>query len=205
NFIEDIDPLIQPIIGDTINRLAFMEDNGRVSIMNIELGILEDGIWYSNDYHLKDEGWCRTGCKPKKVKKKEAPKMEPLRQHKVFVYGTLKRGYGNYEHYLKDAVFLGKASTKERWTMTGETLPFPYVLEQNNTIGNNVVGEVFAVTKKELSALDRLEGIPHHYKKVETKIIYEDDSSEETVTMYIKAQFNGMYPSSMDIISEWSA
>ena len=208
-YIEDIEPLIQPFINDKINRMVFFEDSGRITILNKDLGMEEDGIWTSNDYHLKGDDWCRIGCKPKTKKIKDA-KMEILtktriKTHKVFVYGTLKRGYSNYTRLLKDAVFLGKATTKTKWTMVGEGMAFPYVLEEHSTLGNNVVGEVFAVDSLELKDLDRLEGIPHHYKKREIEIVYNDDKSVEIVTMYIKAHFNGTYIPEMPIINEWKA
>ena len=63
--VADIEPLIRPYIDDKINRLVFFEDTGEITIMNKDLGMMEDGVWYSNDYHKKDTEWCRPGsCKP---------------------------------------------------------------------------------------------------------------------------------------------
>jgi len=211
-YIEDIEPLIEPYVDDKINRLVFFEDNGRVTIMNEDLGITEDGNWYSNDYHLKDEGWCRGGkCKTltsHTVDHSEVPPktMQMLREHKVFVYGTLKRGYNNHKHYLKDAILLGKAVTKDNWTMVGEDMPYPYVLEQNDELGSNVVGEVYAVSSKELKSLDSLEGYPTHYTKKQIIVTYADDATfSEVVTMYVKANFKGEYIDTVPIITEWEA
>jgi len=57
--VEDIRPLVQVIISDNVNRLIFIDDNGNITKFNNNLGITENNIWYSNDYHLKEEGWCR--------------------------------------------------------------------------------------------------------------------------------------------------
>lgn len=59
NEINDIRPLVQNIVDDGINRLVFIENTGKITIFNEGLGITENSIWYSNDYHLKEEGWCR--------------------------------------------------------------------------------------------------------------------------------------------------
>lgn len=199
-FIEDIEPLIEPYIDDNINRLVFFEDNGRVTIMNEDLGIWEDGVWYSNDYHLKDEGWCRAGTcttTPNPLKEKE---------YLVFVYGTLKRGYSNNFRLLKDAVFLGKAKTKDKYTMIGKGMAFPYVLEKNNELGKNIVGEVYAVSEEELRKLDRLEGVPTHYKRTVVDCIYLDDNTiEQDIIMYVKNGFNKDIYDKAEIISEWVA
>ncbi len=193
-FIEDIEPLIEPMIDDKINRLVFFEDNGRITIMNKHLGIEDDGIWHSNDYHLKEEGWCRGGC--------TTPKVLPIKKHKVFVYGTLKRGYGN-NSLLKEAVYLGKAKTIDKWSMVGKGRPFPYLLEKNFK-GYNIEGEVYAVDDKELNLLDRLEGVPTHYRKEIIKVRYTDDGSLDTVGVYVKTFFNSTEVKDSDLISNWS-
>jgi gamma-glutamylcyclotransferase (GGCT)/AIG2-like uncharacterized protein YtfP len=81
----------------------------------------------------------------------------------IFVYGTLKRGYGNWERLLKDrAEFLGEAvsidKTYAMW-LTG----FPLLADTRNGSGSYVVGELFEVSDEVLSDLDRLEGHPGWY------------------------------------------
>ena len=142
--------------------------------------------------------------KPHQDGAKKEEKSE-LRPYRVFVYGTLKRGYGNHERILKDAVFLGKARTNTKWTMIGKDMGYPYVVEQDHVKGNHVVGEVFAVNREELKALDILEGVPHHYKKVTININYEDDNSVDTVGMYVKAYVSDSVYKGKEIITEWVA
>lgn len=202
--IEDIKPLIQPYINDRINRLVFFEDNGEITILNKELGIEEEGVWYSNDYHLKAEGWCRSSGFKKVVKNPEAAINTNVieKQHKVFVYGTLKRGYANNKHLLGTSVYLGKATTTEKWVMVGAGKLFPYVLTQD-LVGKNIVGEVYAVTTKVLKTLDILEGSPTHYHKVDIKVNYTDTKEEEAVTMYIKTHYNAEDIDTTKALTEW--
>ena len=207
-YIEDVTPLITPYINDSINRLVFFENNGQVTIMNEKLGVSEDGIWYSNDYHKKPKGWSRTGYKSTSavvVKKKQTKLITPkIREHKVFVYGTLKKGYNNHKNYLEDAILLGKAKTKDKWTMIGKDMAFPYVIERHDKLGNNVVGEVYLVSDSELRFLDRLEGVPHHYIKQNITVKYSDDGSTDEVSIYTKTHFHDGYQHKTPIIAEWS-
>ena len=73
---------------------------------------------------------------------------------KIFVYGTLLRGFGNWNWALKSQTFIS----------TGETLPeydmvslggFPGVLTGGTTA---IKGEVFEVDDEHLRDIDRLEG-----------------------------------------------
>jgi gamma-glutamylcyclotransferase (GGCT)/AIG2-like uncharacterized protein YtfP len=79
---------------------------------------------------------------------------------KVFVYGTLKRGYGN--HRVMEAAegeFLQKDTIKGYEIYN--TGCFPAVVE-----GEGVVqGEVFEVPEEGMYFLDRLEGVPRLYDR----------------------------------------
>jgi gamma-glutamylcyclotransferase (GGCT)/AIG2-like uncharacterized protein YtfP len=207
-YIEDIEPLIRPFINDKINRLVFFEDNGRVTIMNEELGILEDDIWYSNDYHSKHESWCRSGsCSSNTIYdiKDDGLSLEQdyiVKDTAVFVYGTLKRGYGNHG-ILSDAIFLGKATTKKKWAMIDNANgSFPYMLEENEK-GYHVEGEVYLVDDSELQNLDFLEGYPTHYTKQDIDLIYKDDLSETKAVVYTKTIYDSKYASKYELLEKW--
>jgi len=84
----------------------------------------------------------------------------------VFVYGTLKRGYGNH-HHLEKATFLGDAHVRGVLIQLGA---FPGLLIEEN--GWRIKGEVWRINiHKELPTIDRLEGVPTLYqrKEVETE------------------------------------
>ena len=83
--------------------------------------------------------------------------MPPIR-HRVFVYGTLKRGCGN-SHYLQEAKFIGAFMTVPRYRMLESAVPmfFPVLLPDPD--GRQVAGEVYQIDDETLAALDGLERI----------------------------------------------
>ena len=86
--------------------------------------------------------------------------MNPSRLSRVFVYGTLKRGYGNHQLLaVGRAHFLGTDTIEGSMHDLGA---FPAVsLEGCGT----VYGEVYVVSDETLRALDRLEGTPGFYQR----------------------------------------
>lgn len=197
--IKDIKPLVMPYIYDKINRLVFFEDTGEVVTMNEHLGIKEDnGDWYSNDYHLKDSGWCRKGeCTVATT----TVTVSPSNTTKVFVYGTLKKGLSNHDRYLSGAKFLGNATTLLTWAMIGEGKGFPYLLFPDKTQGLHIKGEVYEVNEQQKKMLDYLEGVPTHYKEAYIGVKY-DDGAVTHVKTYIKATIDKS-DVTHKYISEW--
>lgn len=213
--IMSIEPLITKIIGSTINRVVTLEDDGAVTIINEDLGLWDEGIWYSNDYHLKPNSWCRAGCKPKHVakkkpettvmvpnKKKEIPSIPKGKVIPVFVYGTLKRGYGN-NHLLTNALYLGSARTKDKWTMIGASRAFPYVVLKDANEGHQVKGECYMVDASIMFNLDRLEGVSSkHYKKVKVPLLFSNDDTEQEAIMYVACDLPRGYADEVKL-EEW--
>ena len=78
----------------------------------------------------------------------------------VFVYGTLKRGYANHVH-LRDAVFVGEASTVARYAMHVAGLP---MVDHDNPV-SPIHGELYRVDRTTFVKLDRLEGHPDLYRR----------------------------------------
>lgn len=209
NFIEDITPLLTFIVGDKLNKLVFFEDDGRITYVNKHLGLEEDGIWYSNDYHKKTTTRAEAAKGKTTVYNPDTQQYEPVKKEgkvlitkvthvtknhnkgkkmtRVFVYGTLKSGYSNHNAFLKDATFIGKATTVTKWAMIGEGMGFPYVLQRDNEHGHNIIGEVYEVTDQELSHLDMLEGIDTgHYKHSVAYVSYINGKPSENVSIYVK-------------------
>lgn len=85
--------------------------------------------------------------------------------HKVFVYGSLKRGYGNH-HFLEKSQYVGNHTTQPEFTMLSLGA-FPAVTDGGDTA---IHGEVYEVTDKTMDSLDMLEGYPSFYnrKKINT-------------------------------------
>jgi gamma-glutamylcyclotransferase (GGCT)/AIG2-like uncharacterized protein YtfP len=78
----------------------------------------------------------------------------------VFVYGTLKSGYGNNEFHLGTSEFVGEAVVADATLMAVSS--FPGAIEAH---GEHVKGEVWRVDEQTLARLDRLEGCPHMYER----------------------------------------
>ena len=101
--------------------------------------------------------------------------------HRVFVYGSLKRGLDNH-HLLNTAVFAGKASTAASFRMMDG--PYP-VLRHSDTDGWRVSGELYEVDDLTLKALDDLEGVDEHlYDRIEIEIVMAD-APQQNVRAFI--------------------
>jgi gamma-glutamylaminecyclotransferase len=88
--------------------------------------------------------------------------------HRVFVYGTLKRGFTNHEAGLAGAAYLGRFRTREPYPLVvGGKWLSPYLIAEPG-VGERVFGEVFEVSDKDLAALDRFEGahLPEGYRRI---------------------------------------
>ena len=86
---------------------------------------------------------------------------------RVFVYGTLKMGWGNNHRILGEAEFVGEAETLGKFKLVGTVFPYALCLDGPDTYP--VRGEVYEVNQGEEMMMDILEGIPHHYQKVEVE------------------------------------
>lgn len=78
----------------------------------------------------------------------------------VFVYGTLKRGYGNHSVMRRaKGRLIGKHVTEPKWTMH-HLGAYPGISQGGHT---EITGEVYEVDS--LLPLDVLEGYPHFYNR----------------------------------------
>jgi gamma-glutamylcyclotransferase (GGCT)/AIG2-like uncharacterized protein YtfP len=86
---------------------------------------------------------------------------------KVFVYGTLKRGWGNHR-ILEESNLLGECVTHPNFTMV-HLGGFPGVLMGGETA---ISGEVYEVDELTMNRLDGLEGYPSFYNRLEIPTDY---------------------------------
>ena len=93
--------------------------------------IKKDGVWYSKGNVLQD--------------------------NLIAVYGTLKKGFGNYYTYLTSSKHLGNGKTKDKYPLVVDGLP--YLFEKKGE-GYNVKVDVFKVSDANLKNIDMLEGHP---------------------------------------------
>lgn len=93
----------------------------------------------------------------------------------VFVYGTLKSGYGN-NRLLETSKLIAEGATQEEYLLTDTG--FPYLIPQKALTATEryptapVRGEVWEVTSQEvMDSLDALEGVAYdHYRHLEVVV-----------------------------------
>lgn len=94
-------------------------------------------------------------------------KANVLETNYIAVYGTLKMNYSNYYRYLSDSSYYGSGTTKDKYPLVINGLPF---LIDKKGIGHNVCVDVFKITDETLSRLDMLEGHPNWYVRKQIPI-----------------------------------
>lgn len=106
----------------------------------------------------------------------------------VFVYGTLKRGFPNFEAHLDHARFMGKAvtTTPYRLVMAGRWRT-PMMINENGE-GAHIWGELFAVDPSTLAKLDQLEqiGEPGGYIVAQTTVLLQPSATALKALTYLK-------------------
>lgn len=106
----------------------------------------------------------------------------------MFVYGTLKRGFGNHS-LLKDSEFQGSAVVQGTLYVHG----LPYYRREGS---GSVYGELYRVDDDTLARLDRLEGYREHnpetsfYNRVKVVVTDADEVSGEYCVAYAY-EYNG--------------
>jgi gamma-glutamylcyclotransferase (GGCT)/AIG2-like uncharacterized protein YtfP len=115
--------------------------NKTFQIYNKHLWTQRAGVWYSKANVLED--------------------------NLVAVYGTLKRGYSNYNRYLTTSKFVGSGKTKDKYPLIIKGLP--YMIEERGK-GHHVEVDIFKVSDAKLQDLDGLEGHPHWYRRKQVPI-----------------------------------
>lgn len=120
-----------------------------------------------------------TGRRTGYVHSASQEKMEGL--VKIFVYGTLKRGFAN--HYLLEnnfdgaASFITKGHTKEAFPLVvGTDAYIPFMLPLKGQ-GKQVYGEIYEVNRNVLSLLDDLEDHPTWYKRSPCEVIVTNEAA----------------------------
>ncbi len=112
-----------------------------------------------------------------------------MKQHLVFVYGTLRQAHANHQ-LLESSEFFGVGRTLNNFSMyiTGG---YPYVV--GTEARYPIVGELYGVDGKTLEKLDRLEGHPHYYTRREVPVIVE--GKEYSAWMYVRLPHGVLMPS----------
>lgn len=86
---------------------------------------------------------------------------------RIFVYGSLKKGFRLYDIYLKDKHFAGIGRIAGYLFKLNSNFP-ALILERNGTI---VEGELYDVLEADIRTLDGVEGCPGFYKRVAVNLM----------------------------------
>ena len=102
--------------------------------------------------------------------------------HRVFVYGTLKRGFRNHR-FLENADFVGKAYTVAAYRMLDGRFP---VLRDGGPNLKQIGGEVYDVDDRTLAQLDDLEDVASGmYDREEIDVMLVTPSNAEASRAFI--------------------
>lgn len=192
--ISDVLPLVQHITGKTNNKLVFHEEDGAVTIVNKELGNEEDGIWYSNTYHVEKAP--STYSTTSSISNYYSYSgiygtVKSTHKTKVFVYGTLKAN-GHNHHVLGTSKMLGTGLTAGNYAMIGKDMSYPYLLSlmSKDEGGLQILGEVYECDEDTMRRLDTLEGVPYHYLRKQISVLL--NGTYHIVTTYMKTNVTSL-------------
>ncbi|CCH48337.1 gamma-glutamylcyclotransferase family protein [Pseudodesulfovibrio piezophilus] len=87
---------------------------------------------------------------------------------KVFVYGTLKRGFANH-YFLRNAHFFGMAKTVKMYGLYVDEFPSVYAWDAVSPIR----GEVYDIDMLTLRCLDGVEGHPRFSRREEIEVLLD--------------------------------
>ncbi|XP_038887037.1 putative gamma-glutamylcyclotransferase At3g02910 [Benincasa hispida] len=125
-----------------------------------------------------------------KAREEEEPK-----RHRIFTYGTLKRGFANHKLMQElinhnDAVFLGNYSTQSSFPLVLGPNGIPYLINLPVS-GRPVRGELYAVSNHGVARLDELEETSiAHYDRLPVQVV-GDSNGGETVVIKAECYFAG--------------
>lgn len=108
---------------------------------------------------------------------------------RVFVYGTLKRGFPNFDTGMRTALYKGRCRTRERFPLVvAGPWHTPCLIDEPGS-GFRVFGELYDVTEACLEGLDRIEhiGQPNGYHRREIAVSV-NDSEDQDVWAYLRAR-----------------
>mmetsp|Transcript_43205 Transcript_43205/g.50051 ORF Transcript_43205/g.50051 Transcript_43205/m.50051 type:complete len:159 (+) Transcript_43205:46-522(+) len=127
--------------------------------------------------------------------------------NKIFVYGTLRKGFYNHHFLEEDTEFIGKAKSVNEYKMTareyiirgGRKRAVPFV---SKTPECSITGEIYEVSNNTLKLLDRLENHPFWYVREEVEfVLTEDNTDGEPKVVKAWIYFNELDKGEIDVES----
>lgn len=107
---------------------------------------------------------------------------------KVFIYGTLKRGFPNHHYVWGRIGYLGRCRTVEAYPLVvGDRWRSPFLLEEPGQ-GFQVTGDLFEADADALARMDQLEGVGRPKGYIRDRITVEllEDGARLKAFAYLK-------------------
>lgn len=117
-------------------------------------------------------------------------KKNVLGKHLIAVYGTLKKDYSNYHHYLSQSKYVGPGMTMEKYPLIIEGLPF---LLNKPGEGHYVNVDLFLVDNDTLHMIDMLEGHPNWYFREKIEVDTKDGTVLTASIYFNETEDTGIY------------
>ena len=115
--------------------------------------------------------------------------------NKVFVYGTLKKGYGN-NTLIKHTEFIGESISIDRFDLSGIGFPCAYP----NRNGKLLQGEIYKLNDSDFITTDMLEGNGSLYQRELREFVCDGKIIEAWIYIIIEP-FTKPYKVDSDIIN----
>jgi gamma-glutamylaminecyclotransferase len=108
--------------------------------------------------------------------------------HRVFVFGTLKRGFPNHEG-MAGLTCLGHYRTVQAYPLVIAGQWFSPVMMPEPGVGHQVIGELYEVDDETLARLDVIESVhlPTGYHRDSIEVVSLDDGSTLDAWVYFKS------------------
>lgn len=106
---------------------------------------------------------------------------------RVFVYGTLKRGFPNHR-YMAGATYVGDALTVDAYPLVVGGLWFtPYLIPEKGE-GHRVKGELWDVPEHMMPSLDALESVhlPNGYRRQMIPVVFDGSGEQAEAWTYFR-------------------
>jgi gamma-glutamylaminecyclotransferase len=95
--------------------------------------------------------------------------------HYIFVYGTLKRGFPNYDAQRLGSFYVSDCATTASYSLViADQYYIPVLLLDNDNVARGrIIGELYHVDQATLRWLDALEGVGKNrgYQRVEVEVL----------------------------------
>lgn len=107
----------------------------------------------------------------------------------VFVYGSLKKGFGNHKKWMKNTQFICNAVTKGYYALYRDPLGFPHLKEDEAKY--QIKGELYQISSQKLIDLDLLEEEGELYERKIILVYNKKQNQQFRAWIYFSKEVKG--------------